>query len=240
MRFLLLLLALLLMTGHVTRAYADENNAKWHLDLVANTDVPLTVGADIRLETPHRLQLSASLGALPSDYIGLINKAVVALDGYDEGTANVVGQALSDSLVLRLRLGWRPMSKRGFYVQVGYSLVTLGGGVSGKDLLSLALDHTPEDVGTIQSYSVESTLHMLDVELGWQWTFVRTYVLRIGLGFSATIESSTQVTPKFTPIPITAKAVNAFADAAARYLDETYQNYVFTPTATIGFGVRFF
>ena len=118
--------------------------------------------------------------------------------------------------------------------------MTLGGGVSGEDLLSLATDQTQGELGVNHAYTVDSTLHMIDVELGWRWTFLKTWMIRVGLGFAATVYADTAVTPDFAPIPIVANAVYKFAHAAEAYLDQVYTSYVFTPTLSIGLGFRFF
>ena len=118
--------------------------------------------------------------------------------------------------------------------------MTLGGGVSGEDLLTIASDEEPDAASAAHVYSVDSTLHLLDVEAGWRWVFLDTYTLRVALGFTGTIAANTQVTPKFTPIGDTASKAEKFTDSVEVFLDHTYEGNVFTPTLSAAFGVRFF
>jgi hypothetical protein len=80
------------------------------------TDVPVQPGAKVTLEFPFRVQLSTSVGALPAAYIDLINAVVVAADGYDKQTADLVSDALQNSLVWRLHVGFRPLADYGWYL----------------------------------------------------------------------------------------------------------------------------
>ena len=204
------------------------------------TDLPLQAGGRIDVSTPSGLLLHSSLGGMPEDYIDMINSAVVSVGGYNAETAVVVAAALKDSLVWRVHAGWLPDPEGAFYCSLGYTLITLGGGVSGEDLLTIASDEKPDAVSAAHVYSVDSTLHLLDLEVGWRWVFLDTYTLRVGAGFSGTVAASTKVTPKFAPIGETAEKAKTFTNAVEIFLDSTYEGNVFTPTLSAGFGVRFF
>ena len=170
----------------------------------------------------------------------VVNVVVVGFGGYDSATANVVSQALADSLSWRFAIGVRPVSGSGFYLHGGYTPLTLGGGVSGEDLLSVATDQVAGDLGTANSYTVDSTLHLVDIEFGWRWKFLKSWVATLGIGFAATVASSTTVHPKFQPVPLAAEAVDTFSNQAGTYLDSMYQRYVFTPTISFGLGFNVF
>ena len=94
----------------------------------------------------------------------------------------------------------------------------------------------PQLQGQLGQYKVNSSLHMFDAEIGYQWLFANNHLLfRLALGFAGTIASQTTVTPQ------NPNAINQqFAAKAAAYLDNLYRNYVFTPTLSAGFGYRFF
>jgi hypothetical protein len=151
----------------VTSAYAAR--PAWHFEVEGVTDFPLQAGVRVGGEGPFRIRASASIGALPGGYVSIINSLVVAVGGYDKKTADLVEGALNDSLVCRFHAGWRPFEDYGFYADAGYTLATLGGGV-GSDMLYAVLvtqGGLPPGVNVSQSYGVESTLHMLDMEVGW-------------------------------------------------------------------------
>jgi hypothetical protein len=216
----------------------------YHLELRAQTDFPLSVGARIAAELPHRIQLSTALGGLPGGYVDVINAVVVAAGGYDETTAEIVRGALSSSLVWRTHVGWRPLKRRGFYFEAGYGLVTLGGGLTGEDVLVIATGgQAPSRPGARNplEYDVRSTLHMIDAELGWRWLLWHDrIVISAALGFAGTVAAKTVIEPH-EPSRLTDLAmVQAFADDGEAYLDDVYTRYVMTPVATVGVGYRFF
>jgi hypothetical protein len=216
----------------------------YHLDLRVQTDFPISVGARIAAELPYRLQLSTSLGGLPGGYVDVINAVVVAAGGYDDATAQVVRGALSSSLVWRTHVGWRPFKRRGFYFEAGYGLVTLGGDLTGEDVLVIATGGqapSPPGMRHPLEYDVRSTLHMIDAELGWRWlVWHDRIVISAALGFAGTVASKTVIEPH-SPSRLTDTAMlQSFAHEGEVYLDGIYTQYVMVPVATVGVGYRFF
>lgn len=216
----------------------------YHLDLRVQTDFPISVGARIAAELPYRLQLSTALGGLPGGYVDVINAVVVAANGYDDATAEVIRGALSSSLVWRTHFGWRPFKRRGFYFEAGYGLVTLGGGVTAEDVLVVVTgsEPPPRRPGSRQlDYDVRSTLHMLDAEIGWRWlVWHDRIVIAAALGFSGTVAAKTAIEPRDASRLTESDPLQALADEGEAYLDGIYTKYVMTPVATVGVGYRFF
>jgi hypothetical protein len=213
----------------------------WHLGLEALTDLPVQIGGHVSLETPYRIRVSTSLGFLPGPYVDLINAVVVAAGGYDEATADVIAGAISNSLVWRIHLGWRPFRGHGFYFEVGYALVTLGGDVSGEDLILVATGYDPAaESSSEHDYDVGSTLHMIDVEVGWEFVFWEHFVVRVAIGVAATVGAHTEVEPLFDPAPRAQRWVDGLSQYGADYLDDIYTTYVFPPVVSLGLGYRFF
>jgi len=218
-------------------AGAEEGQSPWHLQVEALTEAPLDVGARVLIEGPARLRLSSSFGVLPGPYVELINDAVVALGGYDQQTADLIQSSLSSSLVWRAHLGWRPFPHAGFVLDVGYGLVTLGGGVKAADAIAAAAGHSAPSRPGGTTYDVASTLQMVDADLGWEWTMLGDHlVIEAALGFAGTFAASTSATPQGS----TSRAKDAFGEEAASYLDGLYTQYVFTPVVTVALGYRFF
>ena len=212
---------------------------EWRFDAEGLTDVPVQVGGRFSVEGPLRLRLGTSLGVLPGPYVDLINEVVVAAGGYDDSTAELIRQSLKQSLVWRLHMGWRPFEGYGFYFEVGYGLVTLGGGVEKEDLITVVTGSPPprDDPTTDRTYDVTSTLHMLDVEIGWSWDLWEGLALRAAVGFAGTLGAQSEVSPAFRPI--VQRAVQTFTDVAERYLNNVYTTYVFTPVMSLALGYRF-
>ncbi len=228
------LLAMFLILLWMPRAWA------WNLSAELVTDLPVQVGARVDTEGPFGLRLSTSLGLMPAGYVDLINAVVVAADGYDDDTAKLVRSALKNSLVWRLHMGWRPFSNLGFYGDLGYGLVAFGGGVTAEDLISLAsgISSPLSDPTGTSVYSVSSTLHMLDVELGWQWELWAGLRLRAAVGLAATVGAKTRVEPDY--LPLLPSSVDVFSRSAEDYLDDIYTSYVFAPVVSLGLGYSFF
>jgi hypothetical protein len=228
-------LVLLLMAAGPARG--DEGASPWHLQVEALTEVPIDVGARVLVEGPARLRLSSGLGVLPSPYVDLINDFVVAIGGYNQQTANLIASSLSSSLVWRTHLGWRPFPRAGFVFDVGYGLVTLGGGVNAADAIAAAAGRNAPAKPGGATYNVASTLQMIDADLGWEWKLLGDHlVVEAALGFSGTLAASTSATPQGSQ----SRLKDAFGEEASNYLDGLYTSYVFTPVATVAVGYRFF
>ncbi len=220
-------------------ARADDDSKDWHLGAEIATDLPVDLAARISVEAPYRIRLSTSFGLLPGPYVQLINAVIVEAGGYGQSTAEVIESALNRSFVWRTQLGWRFAPDWGFYTDVGYSLVTFGGGVSGTETLTLATGIAVPFDDSLVVFDVDSTLHLLVVEAGYEWTLFGDHLLiRLAAGFAGTIGSSTTVEPQFKPLlPM---LVGSYAKDTAEQLDDIYTSYVFTPTITVGAGYRFF
>jgi hypothetical protein len=212
----------------------------WHLEAGVVTDFPLQVGARVGLETPGRIRISTSLGVLPGPYVDAINGVLVGVDAYSRDEAKLVSNTLSSSLVWRTHVGIRPIPSAGFYVDAGYGLVALGGGGTAAELIAGLTDRQlPPGVGQLP-ISASSTLHMLDVELGWRFPIGPHFALWTALGGAFTLGSSTSLDPDTTNEPRVDQAVRQITDAGARRLDDIYTSYVFTPVLSLGAAYVFF
>ena len=210
----------------------------WTVELA--TDFPVQVGPSVRLETPHRLRISTGLGIMPAGYLDTINSVAVGAGWYDQQTADLLSFALEDSVVWSTRVGGRVLANRGLYVQGGYNLVTLGGGVSGVELVSAATGQAlPSDLGVGRTMNVESTAHMLNVEAGWEWAFLNSGLIRVGVGGSFTVSADTAISPNWAPRPRAEAAIDALSDGGEVYLTNLIQDYVHTVVITAAAGWRF-
>lgn len=226
----------LLATAFVFGSPEPPPEADWTTTVSAATDVPLQVGAAVRVEMPQRVRFAASAGVLPEPYVDLINTAAVEAGAYDEDTAKLVKASLKRSLVLRAAAGWRPFVRRGFYAEANYTWVSLGGDIAGEDFVALATGvDPPGGVAAQRKYDVNSTLHLLGAELGWEWTLTsRPVRLRAGLGFASTIAAETTMEPRFDPV--VPALVDRFTSESEEYLDGIYLDYVHVPVVSLSAG----
>ncbi len=230
----LLPVAIIMCVGGISAA--DD---KLHLNAGAHTDLPLSVGGRVGIEFPNRFRISSSLGFLPEGYINTINSVMVSSGTYSQSTADLIRTTLKSSLVWRLHAGFRPFEKSGFHVEAGYGLVALGGGASAAEIISGTTGGALSDGGAAsgKTFTVNSTLHMLDIELGWEWFWNQIY-FRASIGGAFTVASGTSVTANYRPtFP---RITEAFAVSTETYLNEIYSRYVHTPTVSFTVGYNFF
>jgi len=223
-----------------TDARADDATApRWRTAVGVATDFPVDVGARLDVETPFRLRLNTTLGFLPKAYVGAMNGVLEGFGAYDASTGDLIESTIQSSLVWRTHVGYRPFPKLGFYFDVGYGLVALGGNASTAALLEGVTGKTlpPQDANGTETFSAKATLHMLDVEVGWTFALAEHWQLRTALGGAFTLGSSTTITPQFTPRA--PALVASFAQAADDYLDTTFRDYVLTPVVSVGVAYTF-
>ena len=221
-------------------AHVKSTERAWSFGAELVTDFPIQVGAGFHAETPQGIRLHTSVGLLPSPYLDTINAFCEALDWYEPLTSDLITAALENSLVLQVRLGWKPWAEYGFYFYGGYGLAALGGGLSGAEVLS-ALTGVNLNAPALanRAFNVDSTLHMANVEVGWEWMLNQNLALRVSLGGAFTVGSKTEVKPSWTPMPAAQNAVQNLAKATEVYLDDVYAGYVHTIVLSVAAGWRF-
>lgn len=227
------LTALLLLCA--SPALADD----WHLTAELGTDVPVQIGAKAVVEAPNRLRLSTSVGIMPGAYVDLINSAAESFEWYGEPTAKLLEIMLQNTIVWRTHVGWRPWAEYGFYFEAGYGLAVATGSTVDQQSLSEASGATAPTTMSGQSTDFESsaTLHMIDVETGWQWNIWESVWLRTALGGTFTVSSSATVERTFDS---SAPAWDIFESLTEDYLVDTLDTYAHSVVATVAVGYRFF
>lgn len=225
-------------TGEASKPKNQAND--WHLSLEGKTDVPLHIGTQVVLEMPFGIRLSTALGVLPSFYLNMVNSVMVSTGVYNSATGQLLKNTLSSGLVWRIHLGWRPVRSSGFYFEVGYGLITLRGRPGTKEVIKSAVTELPDRfLQTLgESWEIDSTLHMLDLELGWRWLVWKDrLVIRLSLGFAGTFSAFSSAKPAGF---IQQSNPEIFGGIIERALNKIYQSYIFTPTVGFGVGYRFF
>ena len=215
---------------------STSEGSRWHATLGAGTDFPIAAGGRFVLETPFRARLSTSLGFMPGPYVDAINATVVGVGGYDDQTADLVKTVLQSSLVWRTHVGIRAW--RGLYVEAGYGLVTLGGAAAGSELIAAVTGRPfPTSVAGTLPFRIDATLHMADVEIGYDFHLSPRWQVRAAVGGAFTFAASTRIEPDFQPVPT---QVNQFARDAEAYLDDVFTSYAFTPVVSVSVAYALF
>ena len=217
------------------------------------TDLPLQIGLNALVEFDQQWRLSTSLGYMPQGYVALTNKVVMMIPyTYEEPTAELIEDTIQNSLVWRVMAGWSPKSY-GFYTHVGYALATLGGGASTVALIEGITGQEIETSNMNGQYNenrekiginAASNLHMLSLELGWEWklselTKDRWLTLRTALGWSYTFSSSALLRADTDDRgPIVQGAFDRLEAAGEKYLVDTFDTYVHPPTLSLAIGYQ--
>ena len=208
---------------------------EWSGQVHAVTDIPFLVGARGQVEGPARLRLNTTLGWMPRPYVNLLNDVVVAFGGYDDLTAELIEAALQNSLVWRTHVGWRPL-EAGWFVEAGYGLATLGGGIGAAEVVEAATGQDLGDDTTGFGFDLRTTSHMVDVVSGYEHTW-RRLVIRADLGGSFTVGARSTVERQF-PAPRRGELADMVEDGAEQYLDDTLKRWAHSPTLGLAVGIR--
>ena len=237
----------------VQSAWADDGSPVTALAEVG-TDFPVSVGVRGSLEhRPSRLHVNTGLGLMPGPYVDGINAFVIAVNGYDRETADLIKATLSDSLVWHLSTGWRPAKDAGFYFDLGYRFVGFGGGLAASAVVSKAIGiplPSGDKYGDFNAYDVSTSVHMGMAEVGWLWSIGERWTLRGGLGATAAFRTKAVVDLDEDQEGYwESKAVSAlsffdwlydFQGTAEDFLEDTLDKHMRSPVLTLAVGYRFF
>lgn len=243
----------------VLSAYARPHHTNKTLDtpqyrLEFTTDFPIQLGLGAIIELDHRIRLQSTLGWMPKSYIRTTNDLVhqIIPESYPPETAQLVEDTIKNSLVWTIKGGWRPFENSGFYFNVGYTLITLGGGSTTKDLIEGITGVSTEE----RQYNNDSdhqerqelpinaaaSLHLAALDLGWEWNLIeynsrQKLIFRTALGFSYTFTSSAElITQSNDPRPRYQDALKRLESAGEAYLIDTFESYIHPPSVSIAIG----
>ncbi len=205
------------------------------------TDVPLLVGGGLQFEFPGRIRGSVSVGSLPLGYIRAGNWVSTGMfDEYNDNQATLVEDSVQSSLVWRFHGGMRPMKNLGLYIDGGYTLATLGGrSTSGETIDELVEADIPMSVQESFDVDATSTLHMLDLEVGWEFFRETLWNVRAGIGWSFTVAAEASLESRYEGQGEQEQAaIDALERQGEDHLVESYKKYVHPPylTLSVGFG----
>jgi hypothetical protein len=227
----------LLVAGAVLLAAPGARAAPFALDVGLGTTFPLHVGGSATLEAPHRLLVSVGAGWMPSPYADSIDYTLRTFGAYDSDVSALIRAGLKNSFVLQPSIGWRPSPRHGLEILAGYTLVTLGGSLSGRQAIETVTGRTfPNDAGA--QIPLHSTLHNVHLIVDWRWLLRDHWVLRAGLELVHCVASSSGIDAT-SRLPRGQEAIGQINTAIDQYLDGIYTTYVYSPAATATAAYRF-
>ncbi|MCB9641655.1 MAG: hypothetical protein H6728_01090 [Myxococcales bacterium] len=225
------------------RRLLHTGSGAWHMYLEANYNFPFEVGARLAIQMPGGIRLAASYGMMQQAILQEANKALLGADTYGAHVGRVIDKFLQTSSVWRAHLEWRPFERHGFYMGLSYVQMSFRGQVNAADLADISLGFQgARDILQATSYQVETKLSLAVAELGWEWTILYIFNLRLGLGVAKLIGHEVNISAQFD------KAVsNEYkqqilekAGRGAEIINLTLQQYNIYPSLSVGLGVRFF
>lgn len=213
----------------------------FHLDLLVGTAFPVDAGARVMLEMPHRIRTEIDVGFMPGPYQDAIQAALVGAGAYDEDTSQVIADSLRSAFSLYAGVGWRPLPREGFFFDLGYRYVALGGSSTAEDALIAGSGQEPpaslpdsED----PAWRVRSQLHQFGLHLGWEFVPVRNLSIRIRLGTAITASARSRITPGFDASRIDPEEIREFTSPSEAWLQDQLRRYGHVPVIGLDLGYR--
>jgi hypothetical protein len=208
-----------------------EISDEWMLSVEGVTHAPIDAGIQAGIEFPFGLRLFGGYGWVPSAYLDVIVDAASAASDSNPETETVIANAFESGTAWRIQAGLRPFRNFGLYVDVGYSRLNLDGALDAGQLAAVA----GVPAGSIGSdmYTVDSTIHMWLVELGYQAVIADRLVLGVAAGLMGTIDANTNATPSAERPPAQEAAIRRIA---TEIVDQQIEDYGFVPTLTLRLG----
>jgi hypothetical protein len=202
------------------RTEAQRKRDAWLLSLEGALHAPSDVGVQATVEFPFRLRLSTGFGFMPVNWLtGFIANATS-----DEQARAVLELPSYSGTIWRAQAGFRPFRQLGLYLDGGYARATIHGSYElGGTLLG-------EEVGN-GSYTVDTSLDIWLLELGYQWQIAHRGVIALGLGVMSTFNADTGITAT-EGAPGSSEFVSG-----ARRADDALESYGTLPFVTLRFGV---
>ncbi len=229
------------MAGAVTAPGADQGSiseskqSSTRLSLEASTRIPLDIGVQARIQTPHWVRFTLGVGFTPGMYLGIVNDVVNATNPYSPLRTSVTS-VYDDGWSYNARVGLRPSERAGLYLDFGYANVNLNGKLDVSDMAqSFGMPIVAVDS---PSYEIRTDLDMLMFELGWEGHLGERALLGAGLGLLVPLGSETETSANFDETRVDQAA--QVASEAAALLDAGMEKHAYVPTIAVRLGYDLF
>jgi hypothetical protein len=197
------------------------------LRVLAGANAPLAVAAGLEVAFPWRFRIGATLGTFPRSVEHAVNHELVAHGVYKAALGDLVDASLSQVVQLHGYVGVKPWTHHGFFATAGYTVAWVSGRASVPQVATAIGEMIPDQLPVDRIFfDVSSRLHLVDVELGWEWRLPHHWSLLLSLGAAITVTARTRVAAEPA---ITDPRFGALAARAQGTLDHAYNTYVRTP-----------
>jgi len=220
------------LTASPPAAAADP----WGVQVEAAAEAPLLFGARVGAEIPGRIRFAAGGGWVPGGWLRRAEELALGAesDPSDDGIRDDASLGL-----WRVRAGWRPFPRSGFYVEGGYAHAGFTGDVPAALLDDASSVDLPPGVDPGTRLQVTSTLHLLEGEVGWEMPVGKVGVVRLGVMYMATVNAVVGLAGEPESDPRVATALVPALDQVTADLETLLEDRVHLPLVALGVGFRF-
>jgi hypothetical protein len=190
---------------------------------------------------------------MPPAFMDLMSGLMFASEPEKQPTDQMLKTATRDAFVWRTHLGLKPFEDIGWYAQAGYGLILAGGGGDPSTRVAAATDLPAGPANERFTLKTSATVHVLDLETGWQWRFGQRWVVRAAVGgtfaMAAVAKASPEdlgnyrydpKSPEFDALDPLRPRVETLPFAGRKLLERKLESTIQTPVVSLGVGYAFF
>jgi len=204
----------------------------WALDVAALTSVPLSIGAEIQLQTPVGVFANLSGGHTPNAYLSMMADIVQGAGAFDSDLRPAIDEVIgSGAWNVRVAIGINPIE--GLELSFGYTYMTLSSELT-RSAIETATGQRVRYRG-MREVPIDVELHALHGRIGYRFVIEEHFVLRASLGWTHSVAGSGRVT---VPEEIRELEDNP-ADQIESAVAEGIGSYGFSPELVLSAGYRF-
>lgn len=208
------------------------------LDALRGTRIRVLVGADAPLEVTAGLELAlpfihigTSIGELPRTVEREVNSELVAHGAYAASLGDLVIASMQRVILWRGYVALQPWPHHGLLATAGAGITWVHGNATVPQVADAIHMTIPDGVPVDNvHFDITSRIHLVDLELGWEWHVHRHALLRLGLG--AALATSAPSHAALQPAIADPRLV-PYAERAASTLDHALTTYVKLPLISV-------
>ena len=230
-------------------SYSSATGAIAHKDrfeLNVGSELPFYMGAQLKYDISSQYYFKLSSGFAMQFLMKSYQNILESL-GYTENTASVI-EALFNSFVSDVRMGWAINVNEGLFVELGYYLMVWGKGQINQKVIDEVLNINSDDISSAESVYIHTLHHGPLLSIGYKITLIDKLSLNLAVSgykplFShASLEYSAHSTSIVNGATdtVSAQLENHALDASHNeVIDNIFVNKLFFVSLGVWFGLRF-